>query len=302
MQNVASKMERSMSITSKLNDIHDFALSWLRRARETTPQAIASLIALAIFLPAAIQAVEPKPPTVVFLIGEDEYETEKTFPAWAKERLEPAGIKCRYVLAKNETPHDFAGMEMLDGADAIAISIRRRAPKEAQLAALRKAIDRGAGVFAIRTTCHAFAMRPGESAPAGHATWPEFDQDVLGCHYQNHWGNKADTDPRTLVRIADKAQGHLLLADWPTEPAETVVRSWLYKVRPLDEKAVPLLIGHIPGRTKDDEHEPVAWTLEKGKQRIFNTTLGHPDEFQQKPVADLLTAAMHWVLRKPTAK
>jgi type 1 glutamine amidotransferase len=263
---------------------------------------VAGLVVLAVLSPWTILADEPKPPTVVFLIGEDEYETEKTLPAWAKERLEPAGIKCRYVLAKNETPHDFAGMEKLDDADVVAISIRRRAPKEEQLAALRKAIDRDVGVFGIRTACHAFAMRPGESAPEGHATWPEFDREVLGCHYQNHWGNKADTDPRTLVRLADKAQGHPLLSGWPTDPSETVVRSWLYNVHPVDKNAVPLLIGHIPGRTKDDEHEPVAWTIEKGKQRIFNTTLGHPDEFKQKPVADLLTAAMKWVAKQPLEK
>lgn len=287
-----------------MNNRQGLALSWLRFVCETTPRALALFLAHAILaaISAPLAADEPQGPTVVFLIGEDEYETEKTFPAWAKERLETTGIKCRFVLAKNEAPHDFAGMEMLDDADAVAISIRRRAPKESQLAALRKAIDRGAGVFAIRTTCHAFALRPGESPPAGHATWPEFDREVLGCHYQNHWNNKADTDPRTLLRIADKAKGHPLLAGWPTEPSETVVRSWLYKVRPLNEKAVPLLIGRIPGRTKEDEHEPVAWTIEKGKQRIFNTTLGHPEEFQQKPVADLLTAAMQWVVKQPVAK
>lgn len=249
-------------------------------------------------LPGDLRADDVKRPRVVFLIGEDEYETEKTLPAWAKEHLTPAGLECRFVMAKAETPHNFAGMESLDDADAIVVSIRRRAPKQAQLDALKKAVARGVGVFGIRTACHAFALRPGETPPEGHAVWPEFDQQVLGCHYQNHWGNKADTDPRTLLHVAAGVESHALLGQWPQGAAEVTVRSWLYKVRPLDEKAVPLLIGRIPGRTGDAEQEPVAWTLEKGNQRIFNTTLGHPDELKQKEVAAFLTAALRWVAGK----
>ena len=42
----------------------------------------------------------------------------------------------------------------------------------------------------------------------------------------------------------------------------------------------PLLIGTIP----DQSPEPIAWTnVNKGGGRVFYTSLGHPDDFQQEP-------------------
>ena len=52
---------------------------------------------------------------------------------------------------------------------------------------------------------------------------------------------------------------------------------WLYKTSPLSKKAVPLLVGWVPGQGRT---EPVAWThMSPGGGRVFYTSLGHPDDF-----------------------
>ena len=126
-------------------------------------------------------------PRAVFVIGEDEYQTEKTLPAFAAKELEPLGIRCTMAIADPKTPHDFPGVAALDDADVLVLSVRRRAPKAAEMAIIRRYIEAGKPVVGIRTACHAFDTRG--KAPAGHAEWTTFDPDVLGGHYTNHHAN-----------------------------------------------------------------------------------------------------------------
>ena len=53
-------------------------------------------------------------PRAVFLIGEDEYKTETTLPAFAVKELEPLGVRCTFVIADPKSPHDFPGVEALE--------------------------------------------------------------------------------------------------------------------------------------------------------------------------------------------
>ena len=128
-------------------------------------------------------------PRAVFLIGEDEYKTETTLPAFARKELEPLGVRCTFVIADPKTPHDFQGLEALNDADLLVLSVRRRAPTAEQMAIIRKYIESGKPLVGIRTACHAFDARG--KAPAGHAEWKTFDPDVLGGHYTGHHANDA---------------------------------------------------------------------------------------------------------------
>ena len=58
-------------------------------------------------------------PCAVFLIGDDEYKTEQTLPAFANSELEPQGVRCTFVIADPKTPHDFKGIEALNDADLL---------------------------------------------------------------------------------------------------------------------------------------------------------------------------------------
>ena len=72
-------------------------------------------------------------PRAVFLIGDDEYKTEQTLPAYANSELEPRGVRCTFVIADPKTPHDFKGIEALNDADLLLVSVRRRAPSVDQM-------------------------------------------------------------------------------------------------------------------------------------------------------------------------
>jgi putative heme-binding domain-containing protein len=226
-------------------------------------------------------------PRAVFVIGEDEYKTEKTLPEFARKELEPRGIRCTFAIADPKTPHDFAGVEALNDADLLVLSVRRRAPTEQQMAIIRRYIEAGKPVVGIRTACHAFDTRG--HAPAGHAEWKTFDPDVLGGHYTNHHGNNFKPIIESIVM---KEPSPIL--EGVTTPFTG--QGSLYKVSPLASSAIPLLVGKIAGQPP----EPVAWINHKGNARIFYTSLGHPGDFELVPFRNLLRNAILWALdRRP---
>jgi type 1 glutamine amidotransferase len=148
----------------------------------------------------------------------------------------------------------------------------------------------------IRTASHAFASRDGK-IPEGREAWPEFDRDILGGNYHNHHGNKNQDDPKTYVRPLKEASGHPILKGVRRD--EFVVPSWLYKVVPLAETATPLLMGRVGERLP---HQPVAWTnLPKTGNRVFYTSLGHPEDFEIPDFRRLLVNGMVWALGERAA-
>jgi putative membrane-bound dehydrogenase-like protein len=227
-------------------------------------------------------------PRVVFLIGEDEYKTEKTLPAFAVKELEPLGLRCTMAIADPKTPHDFPGALALDDANLLVLSIRRRAPKASEMALIRRYIEAGKPLIGIRTACHAFDTRG--KAPPGHLEWTSFDPDVLGGHYTGHHPNNL---PPTIEQ-APGSRDHPILAGVNTPfPAS----GSLYKTSPLADSAVSLLMGKAGVLPV----EPVAWVNRKGASRIFYTSLGHPGDFERPEFRRLLKNAVFWALDRQPA-
>lgn len=229
-------------------------------------------------------------PRAVFLIGEDEYKTEKTLPAFAGAELEPLGVRCTFVIADPKTPHDFKGVEALDDADLLVVSVRRRAPTEQQMSLIHKYVDSGKPLVGVRTACHAFDAK-GE-VPAGHKVWPTFDPDVLGGHYTGHH----DNDLIPTVTVAQGAEGHPILTG---VSASFSGHSSLYKTSPLAASARALLMGKIKTKQGTDlPAEPVAWVNLIGSSRVFYTSLGGPGDFEDGSFRRLLKNAVFWALNR----
>jgi putative heme-binding domain-containing protein len=228
-------------------------------------------------------------PRAVFLIGEDEYRTEKTLPDFAWKELEPVGIRCTFAIADPKKPHDFPGVEALGDADLLVLSVRRRAPAAHEMAIIRRYIEAGKPLVGIRTACHAFDTRG--QAPPGHLEWTTFDPDVLGGHYTGHHGN--DLKP-LIERTGEKTPVPIV------EGVETpfTAQGSLYKTGPLASSCIPLLTGTIPGQRA----EPVAWINTKGKARIFYTSLGHSGDFEIPAFRVLLRNAVLWALGRQPAR
>jgi type 1 glutamine amidotransferase len=229
---------------------------------------------------------------VVFMIGEDEYKTWITLPEFAQTELEPRGYRVTIVHADKDAKNDFPTLiESLRQADVLFVSVRRRTPIKQQLEAVRAHLTAGRPLVGIRTTSHAFALRPKSKAPEPQfEVWQEFDAEVLGGNYTGHHG----ATEKTMITVTEQAAKHPILTE--VSAAQLIGHGSLYTVSPLKNGTTPLLVGVVPGHPA----EPVAWTYSYGPKQapIFYTSLGHTEDFKNLQFRRLLVNSIDWALRK----
>lgn len=229
-----------------------------------------------------------KRPHLAIVVAEDEYKTEETLPPFAAKYLEK-NFRVSYVFGSETERHTLPGLDVLDEADVLLVSVRRRLLPPPQMETLRRFVAAGKPVVGIRTASHAFSLR-GQENPPGLVGWPEWDTQVFGGNYTNHYGNTL----ASTVRIAPGAEDHAILTGLPREPFRQ--GGSLYKTSPLADSAVPLLLGKVEGQPE----EPAAWTFERADGgRSFYTSLGHVDDFQNPAFIRLLLNGVHWAAGLP---
>ena len=223
-------------------------------------------------------------PHLVLLVAEDEYKTEESLPKFASQYL-GRDYRVSFVFGSDSDRGDIPGIEALDQADALLVSVRRRPLPAAQLDHVRRFVAAGKPVIGIRTASHAFAPSIGKPLEEGLSKWADFDQQVLGGNYVNHHAN--DLQPR--VTIAAGSEHHPVLAN--ISLGQYVSPGSLYKVSPLLPGTQPLLVGTVPGFPS----EPVAWTRVRADGgRSFYTSLGHVGDFSQPAFGQLLFNGINW--------
>lgn len=226
-------------------------------------------------------------PHVVMLIAEGEYQTEKTLPEFAKEHRDD--FRTTMVFAEPDDGNRFVGIEAVGDADVLLISVRRRTLPPEQLDWVRRFVAAGKPVIGIRTANHAFCLRNKE-APEGRAVWPDWDKDVFGGHYTNHYGN---TLKATVTIDHDESAIAPLLRGIDSKPF--VAGGSLYKVAPLADGAHVCMRGSVEGNPA----EPIAWTFKrKDGGKSFYTSLGHVDDFRGDILPKLLVNVIKWSTHK----
>ncbi|MCE9608846.1 MAG: ThuA domain-containing protein [Chthoniobacter sp.] len=262
--------------------------------RSANPQSVANKyfrpFALFIFFVVTTSlAAGPAKPHIVFVIGENEYHTWETLPEFAKAELESLGFKCSYVNAPPAGGNEFANFQEIKEADLLLISVRRRTPQKEMLDLIRQHLDAGKPLVGIRTASHAFDAKPMDDR---HSAWSSFDRDVLGGHYENHYGN--DLPP--LVHVAGGAEKDPILTAVAVDTFRT--RYSLYRSQNLVAGTKTLLTGAIEVNEKEVT-EPVAWTNTNANRRVFYTSLGGPDDFAAPTFRRLLLNGVLWALDRP---
>ena len=232
--------------------------------------------------------------TVLLAIAEREYHTWETLPAWADRWLaKEHDFRIREVYGWPKEDRNFipAFGDHVSRADLVVLSVRRRALPKEDLDAFRAYLEAGKPLVSLRTASHAFDVRG--DRPEGHAEWPDFDKDVLGCNYTGHHGHG---DP-VEVTAAEAGAEHPVLSG---VAGSFRSHGSLYKSSPL-ANGVTLLLR---GRFQDKPPEPVAWVNRYREARVFYTSLGHPDDFEGEntPVEKMLTNAVFWALGKNPPK
>ncbi|MGB0655910.1 MAG: ThuA domain-containing protein [Pirellulales bacterium] len=232
--------------------------------------------------------VDAEQPHIVFLIAEREYQTEQTLPDFCKQYVRDG--KSSFVYADPHEPNKLIGSEVVDTADLLVVSVRRRTLPPRQLNRIRRYVESGKPVIGIRTASHAFCLR-NKPPEDGFAAWPEFDSTVFGGNYTNHYKNSLIAMIQRVNPSSPSAES--LLSGIKELPCTS--GGSLYRVSPLQEQAEVVLQGTVEGYGP----EPVAWTfLRTDGGKSFYTSLGHVDDFHGPVLPHLLSNAIKWCLHE----
>ncbi len=224
-------------------------------------------------------------PRLAIIVSEVEYETLKTLPEFAARYL-GHDFHVQFFFGSETEPNDIPGLEQLKDFDLALISARRRLLKPEDLQHVRDFVAAGKPILGIRTASHAWCLR-GQEPPEGRAAWPEWDKQVFGGNYSNHYAN----DLKTVMtpKSDPTVPAHPILTGISMEPF--VAGGSLYTTSPLSEGANVLLAGEIEGKPV----EPAAWTFRRADGGTsFYTSLGHKGDFENPMFCRLLTNALYW--------
>jgi hypothetical protein len=229
-----------------------------------------------------------KPPHIVFLISEDpdNYQATATIPIFADSLRRGHGFKVTVLLGEGErTAFKFPGLEVISQADLVVVFCRRVALPDNQLSLIKNYLKEGKPLVGIRTAHHAFSAL-GEIA-GGHAAWPEFPAEILGCENRGYGPTEYGTD----VALVPAVNNHSILRK--VKPPEWHSKGNIYHVAPLlDTNAVVLVTGSAIGKT-----EPIAWIRQTADgSRVFYTSLGYPADFLTTQFRKLLVNGIYWTL------
>lgn len=222
-------------------------------------------------------------PHLVMIMAEAEYKTKKTLPEFAARNL-GKHFRVSTVFADEKDRNSIPGIEVINEADIVLFSVRRRVLHEKAMRAIKKYVKSGKPVVGIRTASHAFSLN-GKKPPAELQDWPAFDAEVFGGNYHGHHAN----DLKSLISINESQKHNPILTGIPNKPFTQAYS--LYEVSPLAKKTTVLMTGKIKGLPV----EPVAWTFKrKDGGKSFYTSLGHPGDFKNPEFVRLLANGIYW--------
>ena len=226
-------------------------------------------------------------PHVAIVIAEQEYRTNETLPPFALDHLGKE-FKVSFVFANEKERNDLPGIDVLNDADVLLLSVRRRVLPPSQMSVIRKYLESGKPIVGIRTANHALLLRK-KAPPEGFESWDTWDADIFGGSYTNHYGE----GPDVTVSVANGGGTHTILKG--VNVTSIKGKGSLYIVNPLAESTTPLLIGAISEKAP----ETIAWANQtKFGGKSFYTSLGHIDDFAQPEFQKLLTNAVRWAASK----
>ncbi len=217
---------------------------------------------------------EKKKLKLALVSGADEYKSNEVMPVLQKRLEENYPVECvRIFFTEKDT--DFSKLEKLTECDAAVFFTRRLKIGDDQVKAVKAYCDSGKPVIGIRTASHGFQ------------TWLEMDTLVYGGNYKNHYkaGDKWE------LKLTPDGEKHPILKGvkpWASEAS-------LYRNTGAAKDITVLMTGG--GK---DGTEPVTWVRarevgeKKVKQRIFYTSLGHQQDFEEENFLKLLVNGISW--------
>jgi hypothetical protein len=241
----------------------------------------------------------------VFVVGDQEYRSEESMPAFAKLLAAHHGFRCTVLMPSDpRVSDDLPGLEALDKADLMVMFLRFQELPDAQMKHIIDYTNSGRPIVALRTSTHAFNYQKNLSSPFARYSFRsrEFDggygRQVLGETWINHYGVHQKESTRGVP--APDMERHPILRG--------VENVWgpsdVYAITTLSGDAKPVLLGQVlagmeptspPNPAK--KLVPVAWIKSYKGARVFTTTMGHPGDFLNEGFRRMLVNACCWALK-----
>ena len=214
----------------------------------------------------ALSASAAAPLKICLLSASAEYESDKSLSEFQKYLEGKYNIVCHRAFGKDKG-EGLPGLDSLATSDLMVVFTRRVKLPQAQLEQLQKYIASGKPIIGLRTASHAFD------------NYRDFDREVLGGGYKGHY-----TNSQVQVQLVVAQKQHPVLAG-----VAPFTSRKLYKNPTHADNDTILLEGTIP-----DHKEPLAWVREHNGGRVFYTSLGVQEDFQQESFRRLLVNAIFW--------
>ena len=219
-------------------------------------------------------SVAAAPLMVHIISGSKEYGSEPSLKAF-EALLSKKGIECTASWAQ-DGGKTLPNVSAVPAADLIIVFTRRMKLPEDEMKVVRSHWEAGKPVIGIRTASHAW----GDKGSADNTT---FDLKVLGNNYQGHYG-----DEPVAVTPAPAQARHPVL-----DGVRPFTSRKLYKAGPLAPTTIPLQFGdNGKGR------HVVSMVNEHKGGRVFYTSLGVPEDFQDENFRRMLLNAIYWTTRR----
>jgi hypothetical protein len=256
---------------------------------------------------------------IVLISGDQEYRSEEALPQLGKILSVRHGFKCTVLFAVDpesgeinpDVVDNIPGMEALDDADLMILSLRFRNLPDEQMQHFVDYVESGRPIIGMRTSTHAFQI-PNDRKFARYdfrsREWEQgFGRQILGETWISHHGHHKHESTRGV--IAEGVEDHPIVRGCEDIWGPTDV----YGVRlPLPGDSRPLVLGQVltgmspadgpvEGK-KNDPMMPVAWiktyeTQDGRTGRVFTTTMGSSTDLESEGVRRLLVNAAYWCLR-----
>ena len=225
-----------------------------------------ALLAFASFVDAATIKIH-------FISGAREYKSEeslKKFIPWLEKHHD---VKCT-VSWGHDGIDKLPNLEALADADVMFVFARRMKLVEPQMKLIREHWEKGKPIVGVRTASHAFQKVDNEI----------FDRQVMGGNYKGHFSDEP-------VKVTHLVKNHPVLRGVKVFPSGK-----LYKAGPLANGATVLQQGDI-GTDKQN----VTWVNTWKGGRTFYTSLGIPEDFENKNFKQMLVNAIYWTAKQKPA-
>ncbi len=215
-----------------------------------------------------------KPPLKVCIVsGSFEYNSDESLRPFSEFLERECNAKVTFLSANGDW-ENFPGLEALETCDVALFYTRRLRITGEQLEQVKRYCLSGKPIVALRTASHGFQ------------NFLEFDKEVLGGNYANHFSGNVTQ----RVSVVPEAKDHPVLQGI----MEFQSLSSLYRTSPLAPDCTVLMTGSVP----NEKPEPCVWARTYKGGRVVYIGVGKVEDFENDTFKRLLVNSLFWTANR----